>query len=116
MAEGGAYRSFVKSLRAETPSVRQEGEVEQPFFSVTGKIVSLYGEQVQVFEYPSMAAADAQAARVSPDGTTVGTTKPQWLGTPHFYKKDALLVVYLGDNVKVLKALEARLGRQYAGQ
>lgn len=114
-AQGAGYASFLRSLRAESTSIRQEGEVEQPFFSVKGRLISLYGDHVQVFEYPSSAKADAQAALVSPDGRTVGTAKPHWLGNPHFYKKERLLVLYLGDNEKVLKALEARLGRQFAG-
>jgi len=114
-AQAAGYASFLRSLRAESTSIRQEGEVEQPFFSTKGRLIGLYGDHVQVFEYPSGAKADAQAALVSPDGRTVGTTKPHWLGTPHFYKKERLLVLYLGDNPKVLKALEARLGRQFAG-
>jgi hypothetical protein len=114
-AQGVDYASFVKSLRAEKISIKREGEVDQPFFAVKGKVISLYGDHVQIFEYPSAAKADMEAALVSRDGRTVGTTKPHWLGTPHFYKKEKLLVLYLGDNEKVLKALEARLGRQFAG-
>jgi len=46
----------------------------------------------------------------------VGTTKPHWIGAPHFYKKEKLLVLYIGDNDGVLKALEGALGRQFAGK
>lgn len=109
------YASFVESLRAARASVKAEGSVEQPFFSVTGKVISLYGEPVQIFEYRNSARADRDAARVSADGRTVGTTKPHWLGPPHFFKKDRLIVLYLGDDAKVLRALESRLGRQFAG-
>jgi hypothetical protein len=114
-AQGIDYAGFVRSLRAENTTIEPQGEVEQPFFSVTGKVIALYGDRVQIFEYPGSAEAGAQAALVSPDGMTVGTAKPHWLGTPHFYRKDRLLVLYLGDDEKVLKALEARLGRQFAG-
>lgn len=114
-AQGIGYAGFVRSLRAEDATLRPQGEVEQPFFSVKGKVIALYGDHVQIFEYPGSAEADAQAALVSPDGMTVGTAKPHWLGTPHFYRKGRLLVLYLGGNEKVLKALEARLGRQFAG-
>jgi len=114
-AQGIDYAGFVRSLRAENTTIEPQGEVEQPFFSVTGKVIALYGDHVQIFEHPGSAEADAEAALVSPDGMTVGTAKPHWLGTPHFYRKDKLLVLYLGDNEKVLKALEARLGRQFAG-
>jgi len=90
--------------------------VEQPFFSVKGKMIEVQGEGVQVFQYLSAAEADRQAALVSPSGSTIGTTKVHWIGPPHFYKKGKLLVLYVGDDDKLLKALEAALGRQFAGQ
>ncbi len=78
--------------------------------------IEVHGEDVQVFQYSNAAAADAQAALVSRDGGAVGTTKVHWMGPPHFYKKEKLLVLYIGDNEKMLKTLEAVLGRQFAGQ
>ncbi len=79
-------------------------------------MIKVHGEDVQVFQYSSTAATDAQAAPVSPDGSAVGTAKPHWVGPPHFYKKGNLLVLYVGDNDTVLQALEAVLGPQFAGK
>jgi hypothetical protein len=110
------FDSLVKSLRAAKIPVEREEEVEQPFFSVKAKVILLYGDPVQIFEYPSSARADAEATLVSSNGRTVGTAKPLWIAPPHFYKKDKLLVLYLGRNEKVLQALEAQLGRQFAGE
>lgn len=110
------YASLVKHLSAAGESVGFEEEVEQPFFSVKGKVLRVRDEHVQVFEYPAAAAAKAEAARVSANGMTVGTTKVHWLGPPHFYQRGKLLVLYVGDNREVQKALEAALGPQFAGQ
>lgn len=110
------YASLIDNLRAAGISVEPEGEVDQPFFSVEGMMIKVRGEDVQVFQYSSAAAADAQAALVSLDGSAVGTTKLHWIGPPHFYKQGKLLVLYVGDNDEVLKALEATLGRQFAGK
>ncbi|HEX9444549.1 MAG TPA: hypothetical protein VGA73_10530 [Candidatus Binatia bacterium] len=110
------YASFIDTLRASGVSVEPEGDVEQPFFSVQGMMIKVRGEDVQVFQYSSAAAADAEAAPISRDGGAVGTTKPHWIGAPHFYKKEKLLVLYIGDNDGVLKALEGALGRQFAGK
>ena len=110
------YASLIDNLRAAGASVEPEGEVDQPFLSVTGMMIKLHGEDVQVFQYSNAAAMEAQAARVSRDGSAVGTTKLHWIGPPRFYKRGKLLVLYIGDNDKVLKALEAVLGRQFAGQ
>jgi hypothetical protein len=110
------YASLLDGLRAAGVSVKPDGEVDQPFFSVKGMAIEVHGEDVQVFQYSNAAAADAQAALVSRDGGAVGTTKVHWMGPPHFYKKEKLLVLYIGDNEKMLKTLEAVLGRQFAGQ
>jgi hypothetical protein len=79
-------------------------------------MIKVRGEDVQVFEYSDATAAEAQAALVSPSGSAVGTTKIHWVGPPHFFKKGRLIVLYVGDDDKVLNALEAVLGRQFAGR
>lgn len=110
------YASLIDDLRAAGVSVEPEGDVDQPFFSVEGMMIKVRGEDVQVFQYSNVAAMDAQAALVSLDGSAVGTTKLHWVGSPHFYKKGKLLVLYVGNHDKVLKALEAMLGPQFAGK
>jgi len=79
-------------------------------------MIKVHGEDVQVFQYADAAAVEAEAAPIARDGMTVGTKKIFWVGAPHFFKKEKLLVLYVGDNPKVLKALAALLGRQFAGQ
>ena len=110
------YASLVDYFRAAGIKVQAEGEVKQPFLSVTGRVIKVHGEDVQVFQYSSAMAMEAQAARISRDGMAVGTSKIHWLGPPHFFKKEKLLVLYIGDEAKTLKTLETALGRQFAGQ
>ena len=110
------YPSLIKSLRASGAGATAVGEVDQPFFSITGVMIKVHGEDVQVFQYANAAAADAEAAPISRDGMAVGTRKIFWVGPPHFFKQGKLLVLYVGNDDKVLKALEAVLGRQLAGQ
>jgi hypothetical protein len=108
--------SLISKLRAAGASVEMVGEVDQPFLSVTGTMIKLHGEDVQVFQYFSAAEMEAQAAPISRDGSAVGTRKIFWVGPPHFFKQGKVLVLYVGNDDKVLKALEAVLGRQFAGQ
>lgn len=107
---------LIQSLRAAGLDVNVAGDLEQPFFSTKGRLVKVAGEEVQLFQYSSGASAAAEAARVSRDGSTVGETKPHWMAAPHFYRKDKLIVLYLGDDARMIKALDAVLGRQFAGQ
>ncbi len=117
-AKGPTLRveNLIDALRAAGGTVRAEGSIDQPFFAVPAQAIDVDGEGVQVFEYPGAAAADAQAATVSRDGSQVGTSKPFWIGAPHFYKKANLLVLYLGDDERVLKLLQNVLGQQFAGR
>jgi len=110
------YAMLIERLRAGGASVEPAAKVDQPFFSVAGRVVKVHGEDVQVFQYPNAAAVETESARVSRDGRAVGTTKPHWIGPPHFYQQGRLLVLYVGDEDKVIKALVAALGRQFAGQ
>lgn len=110
------YASVLDHLRAAGVGAEPGEEVDQPFLAVKGKMIQVRGGDIQVFQYRDTAATEAQAAPISPDGATVGTTKLQWVGPPHFYKQGNLLVLYVGDDARVLQALESVLGRQFAGR
>jgi hypothetical protein len=110
------YSSLIDNLHGAGVMVKPAGEVVQPFFSVNGKVIKVLGEDVQVFQYMHETEMEAQAAQVAPNGSTVGTTQIQWIGAPHFYKKGTILVLYAGDNNKLLKALKDVLGQQFAGK
>ena len=112
----GEYRSLINKLRARGATVEYTREkVSQPFFSVAGRIISVNGEHIQVFEYAQASAADDDAKRVSADGRSIGTNKPSWMATPHFYKSSRLIVLYLGANQTTLEVLNSVLGGQFAG-
>jgi hypothetical protein len=108
--------SLISKLRAAGAKVEVVGEVDQPFLSVTGTMIKLQGKDVQVFQYSSAKEMEAEAASISRDGTAVGTRKIHWVESPHFFKQGRVLVLYVGQNTKVEKSLEAVLGRQFAGQ
>lgn len=118
-SQGGSasdYTSVADSLRGAGVTIASGGEVSQPFFSGKGQAITVNGEQVQIFEYADEAAAEADAASVSADGSTVGTTMITWVATPHFYRSGKVIALYLGDDATVLKALETVLGPQFAGR
>jgi hypothetical protein len=110
------YSRLIGTLSAAGMTVKPEGEIVQPFFSVPGKVIKVLGEAVQIYQYAHETETEAQAAQVSPSGSTAGTSMMHWTGPPHFYKRGRLLVLYIGDNHQVLKALEDVLGQQFAGK
>jgi len=108
--------SLIKNLRAKGATVVLTNEkVAQPFFFVAARIINVNGESVQVFEYAQASAAAVEANRISPNGNTIGTSKPSWMATPHFFKSRKLILLYLGDNQTLLRILQGTLGNQFAG-
>ena len=110
------YLSLLENLRAAKVKVEEGEEVSQPFFSVKGRIIRLNGEDVQVFQFANTEAANVQAAAVSSTGSKIGTSSMSWLAPPHFYKREKLIVLYVGNSGNVIEALKSVLGQQFAGQ
>lgn len=110
------YASLVAALQAAGTTVEEAGEVEQAFFGPTGQIIQVNGQDVQVFEYPDAESAEAEAAMVAPDGGSIGTTMVSWIATPHFFKAEKIIVLYVGDDAEVIELLIGALGEQFAGR
>ena len=107
---------LVKNLRARGAAVSFTNErISQPFFSVGAHVINVNGEGVQVFAYAQARKGNHEAKRVSSDGLTIGSIKPYWMATPHFFKTGKLIVLYVGDNQSVLRVLQSVLGNQCAG-
>ena len=71
---------------------------------------------MHVFEYADESATEADAALISPDGGSIGTSMVTWVAAPHFYKIGKLIVLYVGNDSAVIKVLESVLGPQFAGR
>jgi len=85
-----------------------------PYFSTNAQVVFVNAASVNVFEYSTVAEAEGDAAKVSPDGSFIGATAVTWIGPPHFYRNGRLIVLYAGSAEVVLLPLEAVLGRPFA--
>ncbi len=107
---------FMTELRAQGVTAKRREAVSQPFFSVKGRAVAINGESVQVFVYPNTQAAETDASRVSPNGSSVGTSMMSWMAPPHFYRRDNLIALYVGGDTTLIRAMETVLGSQFAGR
>ncbi len=110
------YSRLVDDLKKGGYTVQTGGEVNQPFFSVKGKVIKIANEDVQVFEYKDESAMQTEASQVSPTGSSIGTSMATWMSTPHFYKAGKIIVLYVGENATVTGALVKVLGTQFAGR
>jgi len=110
-----SYDSFIEKLLDSGASVQVMGSINQPFLSGQGRIIRVNGEDLQVFEYANRGLAKEDIDLVTPDGCCFGTTNISWMGSPHIYQKDRLIVIYVGDNSSMRNLLENMLGSQFAG-
>ncbi len=107
--------ALAERLQAGGLRVALVEEIEQPFFTARARVYRVEGDDLQVYQYPGAAAAQRDAARVSPDGS-IGGSMPHWIAAPHFFRRENLVVLYLGSNARVIDALRGELGPQFAGQ
>ena len=108
--------SLADELRAAGLKVDDAGEVEQPFFPVPAHVYVVEGGDVQVYTFASDEVAESEAKKVSPNGSTIGTSSMHWMAPPHWFRRGSTIVNYLGSNAKVLAELERLMGKQFAGQ
>ena len=108
--------SIYQLLRASGNKAEVIGDTLRPFFTPKAKVILLNSSAVQLYEYESKEELEAEAAKVSQDGSTIGTTVMQWKVPPHFYKTDRVIVLYEGDDSTTKQALGVALGTQFAGK
>ncbi|HJS19321.1 MAG TPA: hypothetical protein VJ785_11285 [Anaerolineales bacterium] len=97
-------------------TVEQLGPVEQPFFTAPGQSIAVNGETLQVYTFETPEALEAEASQIASDASTIGSSTPTWVDDPHFFKSGLLVVLYVGQNQKILDLLEGALGPQFAGR
>ena len=107
---------LVNRLRDRGNKIGHGGKISQPFLSVPGRIITIDGEDVQVFQYANAKSAEREVKAIDLQGSPVGTSMPTWVAPPHFYKSSSLIVLYIGQNSSVMRALEGALGPQFAGK
>ncbi len=112
--------SLVDQLRSMGYTVDDVGDVEQPFFQTSGTTMRVSGGalqepvDLQVFNYDDAGATEADAQQIGPDGNPL-TMMITWVAPPHFFRKDKVIVLYLGSDQEAITLLTQALGSQFAG-
>ena len=97
-------------------TVDPAGTISQPFFIPQGQLLTVNGKDVQAFEFASEVEAGAIVETVSADGSSVGRSMISRVAPPHFYGDGRLIIVYVGSDSGVIKALKEAMGSQFAGR
>ncbi len=124
-SHGGPIRdhvSFVDHLRSRGLTVEPVDTVQQPFLQAeTGTLLRISGQgleqpaEVQSFDYTNASTAAADVKNIGPDGNPKNA-KINWNAPPHWFHKERLIALYVGQNQVVLDLLTELLGPQFAGE
>ena len=106
----GGYIEFVDALRAEGAQVEPQEAVKQPFFNISGPVVLVNGNRVQVFDFGTEAFQRAASEQISADGFIIGTTVVDWVDQPTFWARDRIIVLYVGRDAGTIELLNRVLG------
>jgi hypothetical protein len=113
------YRTLLRDLEQKGLRVEPVGRVNVQFLQDQAYLARVEGEELRVFEFENADLAAAAADRVSPDGyaytTSNGGGSVSWVAPPHFFRSGRTIVLYLGQQKPILRALSELLGREFAG-
>lgn len=94
--------------------LQQEGSTAGAVLNVPAQLIIYNNTPLWVFEYPDAEAAQADRDRIAGDASLIGDMEVEWAGTPHFFLRDNLIILYTGDQMMDITALEGLLGRPVA--
>lgn len=110
---------FTKQMKAKNYSFKLK-DVQKDFLPTTRKMMLIDKEAIFIYLYNNDKEAEADAKRFNTFGTDYVTDSKsiiqiKWTSFPHFYKKGAIIVQYIGVNKKIISDLKSILGKQFAG-
>ncbi len=88
--------------------------IEQPFFTVQGILLSLNGENIQVFQYPDEESREKDSHLISSDGSVIGNNQIEWITPPYIWASGDLIVIYPGTDESVIDAINDTFGEPIA--
>ena len=111
-----SYESFLSLLEEKGFHYVEEKADTRSYLSVERKPIVIGDEIISVFEYGSNTAMEADAACIEPDGYgTTNGVRISWVSYPYFFKKDTIIVNYVGENERILTFLKKNYGDVFAG-
>ena len=113
------YAAFTDLLRGNGMDYAETGAAG--LLTGEGKVLEIGDAQLSVYEYLSNEQMESDAGCVSPDGFSIhapdesSATYISWVSHPHFFKKDLLIVLYVGENGEMVGFLREHFGAPFAG-
>jgi len=119
------YRIFLSILKnsgyeyADVDTSQDEGNPTK-FLSQEVKRIIVGDYLLGIVEYESEELMEYDASYISEDGSTfwipgVSATHVEWISKPSFFKKDRIIVYFVGEDETIITFLSEILGKKFAG-
>ncbi|MCL2766756.1 MAG: hypothetical protein FWD21_03630, partial [Peptococcaceae bacterium] len=87
--------------------------------SVAVRYLLIGDEVLAIYEYSSKKAMESDADSIDKSGFSVSfpdrSTQVSWVSDPYFFKKDLIIVNYVGTDESIISFLKENFGDQFAG-
>ena len=101
--------AFINNLAGDSLSVGAMKPVNRKSFAVSGQMVIMNGDNIQVFEYPDHTAAVNDASRLAAKYSS-SWRSTSWKKNIHLYVDGKFVVFYMGSRTDILGSLEQNAG------
>lgn len=96
-------------------------EADSDIFPGIRMRIKIESEVLEVYLYKNPTVLEEVASGIGKDGSSYqnkSKTKVieiSWVSAPHFFKKNTMMVQYIGEDQNIIKLLTTYLGPQFAG-
>lgn len=117
---GTAYNDLITHLEKKDFKVIVE-DVEEDILQGQRKWLTINeNKNISVYLYENSDKMEEDSSYLSKDGFTYDNGKEiksiSWSSYPHFFKKDNMIVLYVGENLEIINLLEETMGLQFSGE
>jgi len=114
-----AYNDLITNLEKMNFNMIAE-DVEEDILQGQRKWLTINeNENISVYLYESSEKMEKDASYIHEGGSSYSNGKNYveigWVSLPHFYKKDNIIVLYVGENPEIINTLKEIVGLQFAG-
>ena len=113
-----SIEQFTEQLKAKNYKFEVK-EVDKDFLAGNRKRIVFDNEAIDVYLYNNNSEMEEDSERIDSHGSsyTNGSkiVKVNWISFPHFYKKDNIIIQYIGEDDNIISDLKDIFGEQFAG-
>lgn len=114
-----ALKDLITNLEQKGFNVISKDEKKEIFQGKRKSLSINKNENIYVYLYQTNEKMEEDSSSIDIGGTSYNNGKDnadiEWASLPHFFKKDNIIVLYVGENSAIIEALEEILGKQFAG-